>query len=55
MNPARAEYWSRSQCNCLNEDGESHACPFAEEIHDNHDPEYCKCCERCTQECREDI
>jgi hypothetical protein len=34
---------------------ELHSCPYAEEINDEHDPEYCDCCEECTQECAWDI
>lgn len=41
-------------CTCSTED-EAHSCPFAEEIHDDDDPEYCTCCEHCTFECAMDI
>ncbi len=34
---------------------EPHSCPFAEEIQDDDDPEYCTCCEACERECRRDI
>lgn len=33
----------------------AHSCPFAKEIHNNHDKQYCRCCERCTNECRRDV
>ncbi len=32
-----------------------HACPFAEEINDDHDPEKCNCCDDCRHECAMDI
>lgn len=28
-----------------------HSCPFAEDVNDNNDPEFCRCCEACTHEC----
>lgn len=34
---------------------EPHSCPYAEEINDDHDPEYCNCCEECQQECHWEI
>ena len=43
-------------CKCgKNPATEPHGCPFAEEINDNNDPEYCRCCADCTQQCAEDI
>ncbi len=33
---------------------EIHACPFQEEINDDHE-EACDCCDECTQECLWDI
>lgn len=32
-------------------DGHLHACPFAQEINDNDDDNYCNCCEDCSEEC----
>lgn len=32
-----------------------HGCPYASEINDDDDPEYCNCCEDCMQECNWDI
>jgi len=32
-----------------------HACPFAIEVRGDRNPEYCNCCERCTEECRRDV
>lgn len=32
---------------------EDHACPFAEEIYNDHEP--CNCCKECTNECCMDI
>lgn len=40
---------------CLNTANEPHSCPFASEINDNDNPEYCTCCDDCTHECRMDI
>ena len=34
---------------------EAHPCPFEEEINDDHNPEYCTCCDDCTQGCKDDI
>ena len=34
---------------------QSHACPYAEEIHDSTDEHYCFCCEECTHECAMDV
>ena len=44
---------ARSGCN--NQADEPHACPYAEEINDNNDPEYCICCNDCRIECSYDI
>ena len=32
-----------------------HSCPYASEINDDEDPEYCNCCDDCTHECCMDI
>ena len=29
----------------------SHPCPYEAEINDNSDPQYCNCCDECTQDC----
>lgn len=43
-------------CRCGNNPAtEPHSCPFAEEIGDNNDPEYCTCCDDCRHECCMDI
>jgi len=43
-------------CRCgVRPAAELHSCPFQSEINDNDDPEYCACCEDCTQECLWDI
>jgi hypothetical protein len=34
---------------------EPHRCPYAAEINDNHDDEFCTCCDDCTHECAMDI
>lgn len=31
-----------------------HTCPYAEEINDDHET-LCNCCDRCQQECSDDI
>ncbi len=41
--------------NCQNPDSDPHPCPYAEEINDDHDPEYCTCCDECTQNCFDEI
>lgn len=41
---------------CKNNSAEKlHSCPYAREINDNNDPEYCNCCDDCTQQCCDDI
>lgn len=43
-------------CKCgKNPAVDPHACPYAEEIGDNDDPEYCTCCDECIHECCMDI
>ncbi len=32
-----------------------HECPFAAEINENNDPEFCDCCEECIDNCRDYI
>jgi len=32
-----------------------HSCPYATEIGDSYDEEYCDCCLECTQNCLDDI
>lgn len=34
---------------------EAHACPYAQELNDSTDEEYCTCCEACTRACAEEI
>lgn len=34
---------------------EPHACPYAQEINDSTDDEYCTCCDECRHECCMDI
>ena len=34
---------------------ELHSCPYAEDINNDYDPEYCNCCSNCTSECCQDI
>ena len=43
-------------CKCgKNPATESHSCPYAEDIGDNDDPDYCTCCDDCRHECCMDI
>lgn len=43
-------------CRCgVNPATEPHSCPYADEIGDNDDPEYCTCCDDCMHECAMDI
>jgi hypothetical protein len=32
-----------------------HSCPYACEIHDDHNEEYCNCCSNCEEQCAMDI
>lgn len=51
-----SEQNDRPKCSYCKNDGQvSHPCPFAEEIHDNYDPEFCNCCEACTHDCAMDV
>lgn len=34
---------------------ELHGCPYAEDVGNNHDQEYCDCCNKCRRECLADI
>lgn len=34
---------------------EYHQCPYECEILDNHDENYCDCCEECERNCAEDV
>ena len=45
----RPEGWT------CHEDHEPHPCPYAEEINDDHDQEYCTCCPVCEQHCQDSI
>ncbi len=43
-------------CKCgINPATPPHSCPYAEEIGDDLDPEYCICCHECETECRDNI
>lgn len=43
-------------CRCgVNMATEPHSCPYVVEIDDNFEPEYCTCCDECTQECARDV
>jgi hypothetical protein len=42
------------KCN-KNPQTKPHACPFASEIDEDNNPEYCTCCEECEHECAMDI
>ena len=44
-----------SHCDGKNPAAEAHSCPYASEINDDHDPEYCTCCDTCEHKCAMDI
>jgi len=45
-----------NMCKCeVNYETEPHPCPYAQAIDGNNDDEYCMCCNRCTQDCAENI
>lgn len=47
---------SQALCKCgKNPPDSRHSCPYAEEINDNKDPEYCSCCADCRQDCLDGI
>lgn len=50
------EAWDSSKCpKCQkNEAQDDHTCPFAGDIHDDHET-LCNCCDQCTQDCADDI
>lgn len=41
------------QCKCGAPGREPHACPYAEDVHNDDTP--CTCCDDCMQECCDDI
>jgi hypothetical protein len=43
------------QCTCYKFDWEPHPCPYQQDIHDDHDPDYCCCCPYCVTQCALDI
>lgn len=43
------------KCRCGADSPGYHSCPYAEEICDNNDQEYCNCCSSCRYECAMDI
>lgn len=34
---------------------EPHSCPYAEDIHGNLSPSFCRCCDNCIYQCQMDI
>lgn len=32
-----------------------HGCPYAEEVNNNTNPEYCTCCKECEQVCADEV
>jgi len=50
----RNGYCNRHHCDGKGIAEDSHTCPFAEEIRDDHDSE-CNCCKECTYQCAMDI
>ena len=41
------DHHSHGQCQSA-----AHACPYVAKVRGDRNPEYCNCCERCTEECR---
>lgn len=41
-------------CRCGRRGKESHTCPYGEDIH-NDSKTMCNCCDRCRDECSDDI
>ena len=47
---------SMAMCKCAkNPSTEPHACPYAKDVNNNHDPEFCTCCAECEHQCRMEI
>lgn len=38
-----------------NEASDMHECPFEQDVNDDQNPEYCNCCEACTNACHDRI
>lgn len=43
------------QTSCRQLKADPHVCPYAEDIDGNYDPNYCTCCDACTEDCADDI
>jgi len=43
------------KCTCDSRVQEHHSCPFAEDVHDSEDENYCNCCAECTHQCAMDV
>ena len=50
----RVVVWGEPR-HCPHSGGPLHSCPYQREINDDDNPEYCDCCEECTQECADNI
>lgn len=56
MGPSLSTAGLEVLCKCgKNRAQEPHACPYAQEINDSTDEEYCTCCDDCRHECCMDI
>ncbi len=40
---------------CTHGRNDWHACPYQEDMNDNHDNHYCRCCSSCRSDCAGDI
>lgn len=40
---------------CTHSKNSWHSCPFQEDMNNNDDPHYCRCCSECRNECAMDI
>lgn len=43
------------RCTCNEKEHEYHGCAYAYEINDDHDPEFCNCCEFCAYNCMMEV
>lgn len=43
-----------SKCNCGNDGKKPHTCPFLSDV-DNDIETKCNCCDKCTDQCADDI
>ena len=51
----RQEIDNPTRCTCNEYKWPSHRCPYAADVNDDLDDEYCNCCPWCEQICADDI